>query len=102
MGGATITRSLPEETTPKYLILDQDQKFGSDVTETLKSMEIRIKRTAYRSPWQNGVAEHWVGSCRRDLLDHMMVFNEAHLRRWVQYIRYYRSEERRVGKECRL
>ena len=62
--------AFPEDTAPKYLILDRDKKFGNEVTETLKSMEIRIKRTAFRSPWQNGVAERWVGSCRRDLLDH--------------------------------
>jgi putative transposase len=36
------------------------------------------------------VAERWIGSCRRDLLDHALIFNEAHLRRLVQdYIRYY-------------
>jgi hypothetical protein len=38
-------------------------------------------RTAYRSLWQNGVAERWVGSCRRDLLDHVIVLNERHLKR---------------------
>jgi putative transposase len=38
-------------------------------------------RTAYRSPWQNGVAERWVGSCRRDLLDHVIVLNQRHLKR---------------------
>src|SRR5215813_13559664 len=38
-------------------------------------------RTAFRSPWQNGVAERWVGGCRRDLLDHVIVLNERHLKR---------------------
>jgi hypothetical protein len=33
------------------------------------------KRTSFRSPWQNGVAERCVGSCRRDLLDHVIVLN---------------------------
>src|SRR5271165_4111822 len=32
-------------------------------------------RTAFRSPWQNGIAERWVGSVRRDLLDHVIVLN---------------------------
>ncbi len=76
-----LREAFPEDTAPRYLILDRDKKFGTDVTEMLKAMEIRIQRTAYRSPWQNGVAERWVGSCRRDLLDHVIVFNEAHLRR---------------------
>ncbi len=93
-----LREAFPEDTAPKYLILDRDKKFGIDVTAMLKSMDIRIKRTAYRSPWQNGVAERWVGSCRRDLLDHVIVFNEAHLRRLVRdYIRYYHEDRTHDG-----
>ena len=93
-----LREAFPEETEPNYLILDRDKKFGTDVTETLKSMEIRIKRTAFRSPWQNGVAERWVGSCRRDLLDQVIVLNEAHLRRLVRdYIRYYHEDRTHDG-----
>ena len=32
------------------------------------------------SPWQNGVAERWIGSCRRELLDNLVVLNDVHLR----------------------
>ena len=39
----------------------------------LKCLGCELIRTAYRSPWQNGVAERWVGSCRRELLDHVIV-----------------------------
>jgi len=46
-----------------------------------------------KSPWQNGVAERWVASCRRDLLDHAIVLNERHLRRLMnEYIRYYNDD----------
>lgn len=38
-------------------------------------------RTAVGCPWQNGVAERWFGSCRRELLDHVIAINESHLRR---------------------
>ena len=93
-----LREAFPEDTAPRYLILDRDKKFGTDVTEMLKAMEIRIKRTAYRSPWQNGIAERWVGSCRRDLLDHVIVLNEAHLRRLVRgYIRYYHEDRTHDG-----
>ena len=51
-------------------------------------------RTAFRSPWQNGVAERWVGSIRRELLDHVIVMNERHLRRLVRdYVRYYNEDQ---------
>ena len=50
----------------------------------LEYLGSELIRTAYRSPWQNGVAERWVGSCRRELLDHVIVLNESHLRRLLQ------------------
>jgi hypothetical protein len=36
-------------------------------------------QTSFESPWQNGVAERWVGSCRRELLDHVIALNQRHL-----------------------
>ena len=51
------------------------------------------KRTAYRSPWQNGVAKRWVGSCKREIIDHVIVFSEDHLRRLLRdYVSYYNTE----------
>jgi Integrase core domain len=54
-----------------------------------------VRSSSYRwlpssSPWQNGIGERWIGSCRRDLLDHVMVLNEPHLKRLLaEYVRYY-------------
>lgn len=47
-------------------------------------MKVQLVRTAYQSPWQNGVAERWIGTCRRELLDHVIVLNEEHLRRLLK------------------
>jgi hypothetical protein len=55
-----------------------------ECTVMLEVLGSELTRTAYRSPWQNGVAERWVGSCRRELLDHAIVLNESHLRRLVR------------------
>ena len=45
------------------------------------------------SPWQNGVAERWIGSCRRELLGHVIILNDAHLRRLIRdYISYYHAD----------
>ena len=93
-----LREAFPEASPPKYLILDRDGKFGGDVTEMLECLGSQLIRTAYRSPWQNGVAERWVGSCRRELLDHLIVLNEAHLRRLVrEYIRYYHEDRTHDG-----
>ena len=75
------------------MIFDNDSIFSDKVTEAIKSFGIEPKRTAYRSPWQNGVAERWVGSCKRELIDHVIVFNEDHLRRLLrEYVSYYNAE----------
>ena len=77
----------------QYAILDRDAKFGTEVVELLKASGIKPKRTSPSSPWQNGVAERWIGSCRRELIDHVIALNESHLRRLIRdYVSYYHSD----------
>jgi hypothetical protein len=53
---------------------------------------------ATESPWQNGVAERWVRSFRNELLDHVIVLDESHLRRLAQdYLRYYHQDRTHDG-----
>jgi len=78
------------EQPQRFLIFDRDSKFSADVVSTVKALGLQPARTAFRSPWQNGVAERWVGSVRRDLLDHVIVLNRRHLHRLLnEYLRYY-------------
>jgi len=71
------------------LIFDRDAKYGLEVSATVREMGMESLRTSWRSPWQNGVAERWVGSYRRELLDHIIPANEYHLRRLLtEYVRY--------------
>ncbi len=47
---------------------------------------------------QNGIVERFVGSCRRDLLDHVVVLNERHLKRLMnEYVRYYHDDRTHLG-----
>ena len=76
----------------KYLVHDRDSKFAG-VTEWLKSADAESVLTSYRSPWQNGICERWVLTLRRELLDHVVVFNEAHARRLIsEFIAYYHED----------
>jgi len=85
-----LREAFPFGKAPRYLILDRDGKYGRVVPEKLKSWGVKVVRTGWRSPWQNGVAERWVLSARRELLDHVVVFSETHLRRLVaEYVSYY-------------
>ena len=46
----------------RYILFDRDRKFGGGVREFLNASAINAVRTSVRSPWQNGVAERWVGA----------------------------------------
>jgi transposase InsO family protein len=86
----------------RYVILDRDSKFDVEVIAFLKSTGLKPKRTSIRSPWQNGIAERWVGGCRREMLDHVIPLNEKHLRRLVrEYVAYFHEDRIHdsLGKE---
>jgi putative transposase len=88
-----LRETFPNEPIHRHLIYDNDAIFSPAVTNAIKSFEIDPKRTAFRSPWQNGTAERVVGSVRRELLDHVIVLNEDHLRRLLrEYVDYYNDE----------
>jgi transposase InsO family protein len=85
-----ITDAFPWNEAPDYLIRDRDASYGHAVTRRLAAMGIRDHPTAPRSPWQNGHAERLIGSIRRECLDHIVVFGDAHLRRILaDYAGYY-------------
>jgi hypothetical protein len=93
-----LRKAFPYGSAQKYLIFDRGANFNKEVVDTMKSFGVTLKRTSFRSPWQNGIAERWVGNCRRDMLDHVIVPNEAHLRRLMaEYIRYYHEDRTRLG-----
>jgi hypothetical protein len=55
-----------------------------------KGAGLERKRTSVQAPWQNGSAERWIGSCRREILDHVIALNEEHLRRLLRgYVNYH-------------
>ena len=85
-----ITEAFPWNDAPHYLIRDRDRIYGAVVTQRLRAMGIRDKPIAACSPWQNGFAERLIGSIRRECVDHLVVLNEAHLRRILtKYAAYY-------------
>jgi transposase InsO family protein len=85
-----VTDAFPWDEAPSHLIRDRDEAFGPAYTHRIRAMGIRDHPTAPRSPWQNGHAERFIGSIRRESLDHLVVFDEAHLRRVLRnYASYY-------------
>jgi len=88
-----LRETFPEEPSHRFVLYDNDSIFSAAVTHAIDSFDICPKRTAFRCPWQNGAAERFVGSVRRELLDHAVVFNEDHLRGLLrEYVDYYNAE----------
>ncbi len=95
-----LREALPLPCPYRYVLFDRDAKFGDEVVGFLKASGIKPIRTSVRSPWQNGIAERWVGSARRELLDHVIPWNERHLRRLGrEYLAYYHEDRTHIGLE---
>ena len=75
-----IVEAFPEDSAPSYLLRDRDAIYGEVFQKRVKSLAIEQVLTSPRSPWQNPFAERLIGSIRRELLDHVIVLGERHLR----------------------
>ena len=88
--GQQLVEAFPWETAPRYLLRDRDGVYGVEFSSRVQGMGIRDVKTAPRSPWQNPYVERLIGTLRRECLDHIVVLNDAHLRRLLsQYLLYY-------------
>jgi transposase InsO family protein len=93
-----LQEAFPNPSRHRYAILDRDSKFNPEVVKFLESSGIELVRTSIRSPWQNGVAERWVGSVRRECFDHVIALNETHaLRIAREYVAYYHQDRTHLG-----
>jgi transposase InsO family protein len=83
----------PEAGPYRYAVFDRDSTFHEAVVTFLKATGLKPKRTSVQAPWQNGIAERWVGSCRREIFDHVIALNEQHLRRLIRdYVNYHHED----------
>ena len=93
-----LREAFPYDTAPRYLVLDRDSIFSPAVVEFIRAMRTKPVRISYRSPWQNGTAERWIGNCRREMLEHVVILSERHLVRLVRlYISYYHEDRCHLG-----
>jgi transposase InsO family protein len=98
-----VTEAFPWDTAPRYLLRDRDGSYGAYFCNRVEAMGITEVITAPRSPWQNAYTERVIGSIRRECLDHIVIFNERHLRRVLSsYVDYYQSTRTHLAldKDC--
>jgi len=85
-----IVEAFPFDSTPRYLLHDRDSIYVKRFRTRVKSLDIEEVVTAPRSPWQNPNVERIIGSIRRECLNHVIIFNERHLRKVLKsYAKYY-------------
>jgi putative transposase len=101
--GQQIVEAFPWDTAPRWLIRDRDRKFGDEFNRRVAALDIKQVLISRRSPWQNPYVERVIGSIRRECLDHVIIFNEQHLRRVLrEYFEYYLRSRTHLGldKDC--
>jgi putative transposase len=85
-----VTEAFLWDTAPRFLLRDRDASYGALFSKRVAAMDVTEIVTAPRSPWQNAYVERVIGSIRRECLDHVVIFNERHLRLVLSsYFDYY-------------
>ena len=100
-----ITEAFPWASAPTYLVRDNDRAYGHAFRSRVRAMGIRDRPISPGSPWQNPYVERLIGTVRRECLDGMLVFGEAHLRQILSSYAAYYNEVRThlaLGKDAPL
>jgi putative transposase len=88
--GQQMVEAFPDETAPRWLLRDRDRIYGDGFRRRVAGMGIGDVLSSPTIPWQNPYAERLIGSLRRECLDHVIILNQAHLRRVLaSYVSYY-------------
>ncbi len=95
-----MVEAFPWETTVRYVIRDRDRIYGSDFRRRVEGLGLHEVPIAPRSPWQNAYAERFIGSLRRECLDHVIVLDERPLGQiLLDYRRYYNRSQTHLALE---
>jgi putative transposase len=85
-----LREATPFGETPRFLIRDNDSKYGEKFRHVAQTTGIEVLRTPYKAPRANAFCERLLGSVRRDCLDHILIFGESHLHAVTKdYVQYY-------------
>src|SRR5690348_17362958 len=93
-----LREATPYGQAPKYLIRDNDGKFGSCFARVATTSCIEILKTPYHAPRANAICERFLRSVRQECLDHLLVLHEKHLHRVLNaYVVYFNQARPHQG-----
>jgi hypothetical protein len=85
-----IVEAFPWSSAPRHLLRDRDGVYRHEFRRRVRALDIEEVLTAPRSPWQNPFVERIIASIRRECVDHLIIFSEAHLHRILsKHLDYY-------------
>jgi putative transposase len=104
---AWVAQQLREATAlgqaPRFLIRDRDRKYGEAFARVARASSIEILKTPYRAPKANAICERFLGSVRRECLDHLLILGERQLYRVVkEYVGYFNHSRPHQGIHQRV
>ena len=93
-----LREATPEGTGPRFLIHDHDAKYGPELDRVAAASGIHVVRTPIRAPRANAVCERFLGSVRRECVDHVLILGERHLRRVLaEYVAHFNGARPHQG-----
>jgi len=93
-----LREATPDGQSPNYLIRDRDGKFGSSFARVAATSGIKMLITPYHAPRANAICERFLGSVRRECLDHLFIFQEKQLERVLHaYVKYFNRSRPHQG-----
>jgi putative transposase len=88
-------------TRVKFVLHDRDASFTAACDAVFQASGVRIVRSAVQAPRMNSIMERWIGSCRRELLDRTLVWNQRHLMTVLrEYEDFYRTAHSSRPRRC--
>ncbi len=83
---------------PRFLICDNDDKYGVLFERTVAGVPTELLHTPFQAPKANPLCERFLGTVRRECLDHVLIFNEGHARRLVdEYVAFFNHSRPHQG-----
>ena len=83
---------------PRFLICDNDDKYGVLFERAVAGVHIELLHTPFQAPKANALCERFLGSVRRECLDHMLIFSEGHARRVIrEYVTFFNHSRPHQG-----
>ena len=98
-----LRNATPFGEKPRFLIRDNDCKYGASFARVAQGAHIEVLRTPIGAPKANAICERFLGSLRRECLDYFLLLNERHLHRIVkEYVAYFNHARPHQGIEQRI